>query len=71
MKEKLPYNPCPMNEPSEEEGCERQLNEFGTYEVQKTADTDNYFPAIAQGAPKNSCFAISQDDKAYKESHRN
>ena len=27
-------------------------NAFGTYEVQKTADTENEFPTIAQGKPK-------------------
>ena len=28
------------------------LNKYGTYEVQDTADTDNTFPAIAQGLPR-------------------
>lgn len=27
-------------------------NAFGTYEVQRTADTDNEFPTIAQGIGK-------------------
>ena len=26
---------------------------YGTYEIQATADTDNEFPAIAQGMPKS------------------
>lgn len=25
------------------------INEYGTYEIQATADTDNQYPAIAQG----------------------
>lgn len=32
------------------------VNKYGTYEIQPTADTDNEFPAIAQGEylePKN------------------
>lgn len=28
------------------------INQYGTYEIQRTADTQNYFPAIAQGLPK-------------------
>ena len=39
------------------ETCEEMLNTFGTYNIQPTANTDNEFPAIAQGSarqiPKN------------------
>ena len=28
------------------------VNKYGTYEIQPTADTDNEFPAIAQGLSK-------------------
>lgn len=28
------------------------VNKYGTYEIQPTADTNNDFPAIAQGLPK-------------------
>lgn len=28
------------------------LNKYGTYEIQPTADTENLFPAISQGNPK-------------------
>jgi len=28
------------------------LNKYGTYEIQPTAETENFFPAIAQGVPK-------------------
>jgi hypothetical protein len=28
------------------------VNKYGTYEIQPTADTDNKFPAIAQGFSK-------------------
>lgn len=30
------------------------LNQFGTYEVQRTADADNAFPMIAQGFPRGA-----------------
>lgn len=30
------------------------VNKYGTYEIQPTADTDNEFPAIAQGNPKKT-----------------
>ena len=29
-----------------------QINKYGTYNIQPTADTDNDYPAIAQGCPK-------------------
>ncbi len=28
------------------------INKYGTYEIQPTADSDNDFPKIAQGLPK-------------------
>lgn len=65
MKKKLKYHACPMTEVEETENCERQINEFGTYEVQKTQDTDNFFPAIAQGLAKGTDFKVGQKDKAY------
>lgn len=30
------------------------INKYGTYEIQPTADTDNEFPKIAQGLPKEN-----------------
>ena len=33
------------------------VNQYGTYNIQKTADTDNLYPAIAQGMPKVGHFA--------------
>ena len=30
-----------------------QVNKYGTYNIQPTADTDNEFPAIAQGLAEN------------------
>ena len=35
------------------ETAEEQVNCFGTYEIQPTADNDNMYPAIAQGLNKN------------------
>ncbi len=29
--------------------CFDQINMYGTYEIQKTSDTSNVFPAISQG----------------------
>lgn len=31
------------------DSCEEQINVYGTYEIQPTANTENDFPAIAQG----------------------
>lgn len=30
-----------------------QINKYGTYNIQPTADTDNEFPAISQGLAEN------------------
>ena len=35
------------------ETAEEQVNCFGSYEIQPTADNDNMYPAIAQGFNKN------------------
>ena len=32
------------------------INQYGTYEIQRTADTSNVFPAIAQGLSKKWQF---------------
>ncbi len=41
------------------ETAEEMVNCYGTYEIQSTADTDNQYPAIAQGfnkkIVKNDC----------------
>ena len=39
-------------------------SEFGTYNIQPTADTDNAFPAIAQGLPRglNSAKKRSKEE---------
>lgn len=34
------------------ENAIEMVNKYGTYEIQPTADSDNEFPAIAQGLPK-------------------
>lgn len=40
-----PFRSCP-------ETCEEMINTYGTYEIQATANTENDFPAIAQGTPE-------------------
>ena len=54
-KEKFPYSKTPtLNAfPGEPEDCFDIVNRYGTYEIQRTADTENFFPAIAKGLPKN------------------
>ena len=59
-KEKFPYSETPtLNAfPGEPEDCFDIVNRYGTYEIQRTADTGNFFPAIAQGLPKDADFEI-------------
>ena len=34
------------------ESCAEQVNRYGTYNIQPTADTENLFPLIAPGLPR-------------------
>ena len=50
------YDPTPMTHPfpGQPEDCFDLVNQYGTYNIQRTADTENFFPAIAQGLPKGA-----------------
>lgn len=37
---------------SQPENVSELLNKYGTYEIQPTADSDNFYPTIAQGISK-------------------
>lgn len=56
----FPYSATPMvnHFPGNAEDCFDLVNQYGTYEIQRTADTGNFFPAIAQGLPKGAHFKI-------------
>lgn len=53
-REGLPYDATPdvhqFSSPPESVG--ELINMYGTYNVQRTCDTDDLFPLIAQGLPK-------------------
>lgn len=36
------------------DSCFDLINQYGTYEIQRTADTENRFPMIAQGLAKDA-----------------
>ena len=59
-KGRFPYDETPMMKhfPGNAEDCFDMVNQYGTYEIQRTADTANFFPAIAQGLPKDADFEI-------------
>ena len=65
------YDPTPMTHafPGQPEDCFDLVNQYGTYNIQRTADTGNFFPAIAQGLPKDTHFKIGRTelDKFSKE----
>lgn len=52
------------------ETAEEQVNCYGTYEIQSTADNDNMYPAIAQGFNKKiiktDCENEERRDNALK-----
>ena len=49
------------------EDCFDLLNAYGTYEVQRTADTENEFPRIAHGTPKREKDRVITKDDLKKE----
>lgn len=42
------------------------VNRFGTYEIQRTADTENDFPTIAQGLSKDYPRKLAREIKKEK-----
>ncbi len=45
----IDMEPSVMPKKVEDESAINMVNNYGTYEVQNTADTNNQYPAIAQG----------------------
>lgn len=45
----IDIEPSVMRKKVEDESAVNMVNNYGTYEVQNTADTNNQYPAIAQG----------------------
>ncbi|MGN1080546.1 MAG: hypothetical protein ACI4QV_00480 [Acutalibacteraceae bacterium] len=50
------------------ENCDELLTKYGTYNIQPTDDTRNFFPAIAQGTPNRR--KINKKIKQDKENGR-
>ena len=48
-----------------------QLNKYGTYEIQPTADRADFFPAIAQGLPTQPTGRNMKVDKTKSKLHDN
>lgn len=47
----MPYHPTPSSEPifGQPMDCYDMVNKYGTYNIQPTNESENEFPAIAQG----------------------
>ena len=61
----MPYCETPSAEPfyGQPESCFDLVNMYGTYEIQRTADTDNVFPTIAHGLTESEKDrVITRDD---------
>ena len=61
----MPYceNPSLESFSAVPQSCFDLVNMYGTYEIQRTADTDNVFPRIAHGEAKQDDHAvISKED---------
>ena len=50
----IPYDETPSANPyfGQPEDCFDLINCYGTYNIQRTADSENQYPAIAQGLPR-------------------
>jgi len=48
-----PSDPAARYYPGQPDDCAALVNQYGTYNIQPTADADNLFPAIAQGLPRH------------------
>lgn len=61
--------------PSAENICDtpetvfEQINKYGTYEIQPTADRADYFPAIAQGLPTQPTGRNKRRDNTKSKQH--
>ena len=53
------------------ETAEEQVNCFGTYEIQSTADNDNMYPAIAQGFNKNIIKTDRENEERIDNARKN
>ena len=63
QEKKLPDTPSADGIGGQPEDAFDMINKYGTYEIQPTADSDNAFPAIAQGQP----HVPKQDDTLVKD----
>ena len=48
------------------ETAHEMVNQYGTYEIQPTSDTDNEYPAIAQGFNKRNKIRDGRNPAKYK-----
>lgn len=53
------------------ESAEEQVNCYGTYEIQSTADNDNMYPAIAQGFNKKIIKTDCENEEREDNSRKN
>lgn len=59
---KIPRQIPVNNIVSQPETVYELINKYGTYEIQPTADSDNDFPKIAQGLPKEENRKVVDND---------
>ena len=54
METGFPYDPTPdvHHFPGDADSCFDLVNQYGTYDIQPTADSDHIFPMIAPGLPR-------------------
>lgn len=44
-----------------------QATKFGTYEIQPTNDTDNFYPAISQGLSKKDAKKVKKEQNLWED----
>ncbi len=55
MESRFPFDPTPgvHHFPGDADSCFDLINQYGTYNIQPTADSDHMFPMIAPGLPRH------------------
>jgi len=68
----IPYDETPRVNPyfGQPEDCFDLINCYGTYNIQRTAESENEYPAIAQGLPRAEQDKVLTKEEWLKKSRK-
>ena len=72
MNKGMPYHPTPSSTPifGQPADCYDMVNKYGTYNIQPTNESENEFPAIAQGLPDKEEHRYAKERKQWVKENR-